>query len=273
MLLAMTVIPVIDVAAKQLVDQMNTFQIAFWRSIVHVLIFLPFLLRIHGTVFVRPKSMKMQIMRGVTLTLTYICMVQAIRENDIPVVLAIIFIDPIVIMLLSPFLLGEKFGKLRMLAALVGFCGVIIVTNPFGGDFNIWLLFAPIAGVCFALYQIITKMMSETDDAVTTSYFTGFVGIVMLLPFCVLDLSFPTGKALGLVLMMGGASAAGHYLIVLAFRYADASLVGTFGYFELVTATIYSAVIFNFVPMPNEILGMFVIVGAGLFIAWRERRA
>ena len=270
MLLAMSIIPFIDIGSKNLTQSMGVFEITFWRNLIHFILFIPLMLRQYGKLFVTPKSPKMQVMRGIFLTATNLFFVAAIIDNPIPVALAIVFIDPILIMFMSSIFLGEKFGKMRLIASIIGFIGVLIVMNPRPSSFNPSLLFALGAGFCFASYQIITKTTSKGDGAVLTSFYTGVVGMLFVLPIAALNLSWPSAELWPYILLMGSASALGHYIIILAFRHGEASLIGNFGYFELVAAGVLNYFIFQFIPEWREVWGMIVIVGSGLFISYRE---
>jgi drug/metabolite transporter (DMT)-like permease len=76
----------------------------------------------------------------------------------------------------------------------------------------------------------------------------------------------------GLLLLMGGLGMIGHHLILLGFRTAPASLLAPFQYLEIVSAAAAGFLLFGDFPSPSKWIGIAMIVGAGLYVFWRERQ-
>ncbi len=80
----------------------------------------------------------------------------------------------------------------------------------------------------------------------------------------------PSNFQLLMMIVMGAASALGHYLIIMAFRESEVSLLGPFNYFEIITAALFSLIIFGTFPALNVWIGVLIIAAAGIFISYRE---
>jgi len=104
-----------------------------------------------------PEKPGLQFLRGLMLTLATLFFFAAIVTNDIPEALTLLFISPLIVAVLSPFILGERFDIFIGVGVLIGFIGVIVVLQPDSDHFYPTLLFALVSGFCYSLYIIITK--------------------------------------------------------------------------------------------------------------------
>jgi drug/metabolite transporter (DMT)-like permease len=193
-----------------------------------------------------------------------------IQTNPIPNALALLFISPLVVTLLSPLVLGEAFGIRRLLATIVGFIGVLVVLQPNSTDFQPSLLYALLAGTSYAFYILITRKVSTSSSPLMTLLYTAIVGCAALIPWIIPVWTTPDGDALILMAAMGLIATAGHYLVILSCHYAPASLVSPFNYTEIIGATILSYLFFNYLPDHLTWLGILIICSSGIYISLRE---
>ena len=269
MLLAMSIVPFIDLAAKLIGHELHVMEATLGRYVFHFLWLLPIFL-IMREPMIKPVHQPLgQVIRGACLVLTTIFFFMAIRDNNIPDALGLVFIAPLLATLLSPIFLGEKIGIFRVSASIIGFLGSLFVIRP-SGDFNPSILWALAASVTFAGYFIATKKLDGRDSALTSQLITALVGIAIAAPFMLLFWQTPNGFQLLMMVIMGAASALGHYFIIMAFREAEVSLLAPFDYFEIITAALYSLIIFGTFPAANVWIGVAIIAAAGLFISYRE---
>ncbi len=272
MVLAMIIIPVLDICAKILNESYPVWQVVWSRFAFHLLWLMPIVI-ITGQKWWRlPAHPVYQFMRGFFLLMATVCFFISIKTNPIPVALALLFVSPLVVTLLSPFLLGETFGLRRLIATIVGFIGVLIVINPGADEFNPTILLALLAGVCYSFYIIITRKISSRGSAIMAMFYTGLVGVIILAPVMPSIWVMPDAYGLGLMAIMGLIAVSGHYLITQACYYAPASLVSPFNYTEIVSATLLSFFIFGYLPEPRVWLGIAIICLSGLYISIRERK-
>ena len=270
MVLGMIIIPVIDVCAKILSETYPVWQVIWSRFAFHMIWLFPLLIITRQKWWLFPVSPGYQFLRGMCLLLATVCFFISIKTNPIPIALAMLFISPLVVTLLSPVLLGEMFGIRRFIATVVGFCGVLIVINPITSDFDPTILFALLAGILYALYIIITRKVSNTGSAIMTLFYTGIVGVVFLSPMMPAIWVAPDQNGFILMALIGLSAVTGHYLIIRACHYAPASIISPFNYTEIISATFLSFIFFDYLPEPRVWLGIGIICLSGLYISMRE---
>ncbi len=270
MILAMMVIPSLDVFAKILSDEFHVLQITWARFLFNIIWLLPLLVFSSEPVFRMPRRPGIHLLRSLFLVLSTLFFFLGIQSNPIPNVLSLLFVAPLVVVLLSPWVLGETFSPSRLLASSVGFVGVLIILQPGGSGFEPTLLFGLAAGFCYASYLLSTRKLSTSSGPLMTLLYTGIFGTVVLLPFLPLVWITPTTGDWLQMSAMGFFAAAGHFFIIWACRFADASLISPFNYTEIIGATLLSYLVFNTLPSTNTWLGTAVICGSGIYISVRE---
>jgi drug/metabolite transporter (DMT)-like permease len=168
---------------------------------------------------------------------------------------AINFISPILITALAVLFLQEQVGWRRWTAALVGLLGVLIVIRPGTGAFQMAALLPLLAAASWAGTAIVTRLMSGTDQPTTTLTYSALVGLgvlTVMMPFVWVT---PTWTEVGLALVMGLLSTAGHGLVVLGYRHASASVVAPFSYVQLIWAGALGFLVFGSLPDQFTFLG------------------
>jgi drug/metabolite transporter (DMT)-like permease len=196
----------------------------------------------------------------------------AVKYIPLATATSIGFIAPLLVTALSVPLLGERVGPRRWAAVLIGFASVFIIIRPGFGMIH-WAVAMPVVTAgCFSLYQITTRILSRSDTAATTFFYSATVWFVVtsaLVPFewVTPDLAGWLGlAALGLT---GGLA---HYLMIRAFSAAPASHLAPFGYLQLVWAVLIGFAWFGDFPDVWTFVGSAVIVVSGLYVLYRERR-
>ena len=271
MLVAMIMVPLLDLFAKLLIHDYPVLQVAWARFAFHTLWLLPLLFwqRLHW--WHLPARPGYQLVRSLLLTITTLSFFAAIRDNPIPNALTLLFVAPLVVVMIAPFWLGESFDWQQGIAALCGFTGVLLVLRP-DTDFHPSLLFALVAGIAYACYIMITRKLSHSTEPLLTLFYTAVVGLLVLSPLVFgvwveLDL-----RAIAMMAAMGLFAAVGHFLIIQACEYATASQLSVFNYFEIIGAITISYLAFGYWPSMDVWFGMLVISLSGLYISWREIR-
>jgi drug/metabolite transporter (DMT)-like permease len=216
-----------------------------------------------------PKHPRTQLLRSLTLTFATLFFFAAIQSNPIPNVLTMLFVSPLVVAILAPFILSERFDVAIGTAVLLGFFGVVVALQPNAEQFRPSLLLGLGAGVCYALYIVATKKLSLSAPPLLTLFYTAVVGAVVLSPLVALVWIAPTPKALLLMASMGLVAAIGHFLLIKAFEFATASELSPFNYFEIVGATLLSYLFFDFLPSSQSLIGLMLVIGSGLYVARR----
>jgi len=269
MLGAMTVIPMLDVLAKLLTSDYPVLQVTWARFVFHTLWLLPFLFWNKLQWWHIPKRPRIQLFRSMMLTCATLFFFAAIQSNPIPNVLTMLFVSPLIVAMLAPMVLGERFDVAISAAVLFGFVGIVVALQPDTEQFQPSLMLGLGARVCYALYIVSTRKLSLSAPPLLTLFYTALVGAVVLSPLVIFVWVSPSPMALLLMASMGLVAAIGHYLLIKAFEYATASELSPFNYFEIVGATILSYLFFDFLPNGQGFVGLILVVVSGLYVAHR----
>jgi len=260
-----------DTIAKYLSSDLSFFQITWARYFFTVLFALFFMFFFSRKNLAWSTQPKLQILRGLTLFFANVLFFYSISIISMAKALILAFIAPLVTTALSPFLLGEQVGFRRWSAVLVGFVGSLIVIRPGFIDFNLASVAALGTGVFYGVYLIITRKLHASDNPLLTLLLTGVVGAVcgsLIVPIVWTNPSFNQWSLLAL---MGVFACIGHLFLILSLKYADASKLAPFGYFEIITNVILGYYFFMDFPDIWTWVGFSIIVSSGLYIFIRER--
>jgi len=214
----------------------------------------------------------LQLVRGATLFVGTILFFTGLKHLPIAQVQAIAQVAPLAIVAMAALFLAERVGPWRWGAVCVGFLGAMIVIRPETGAFG-GAAILPLGGaLCFAAYGVMTRLLGASDGVWTTFFYTGIVGAALATAGLPFYWQTPALGDLPLLLLVGFFGAASQGMLILALRFAPASALAPFLYLNLVWAALFGYVLFGEVPDWRTVLGAGVIVGAGFFVRWRERR-
>ena len=220
----------------------------------------------------KTKSPILQIFRSLILVAEMCITILAFTLLGLAETHAIFASYPLIIAMLSGPILGEYVGWRRWLAICVGFMGILIILNPGNGIFSPYAL-VPLAGaILFALYGLLTRYVGQYDNSSTSFFWTGVVGSIAM---TVVGLNFwdPVSKSdWSIMLLLSASGVVGHYLLIKCYEVAEASAVQPFAYLQLIWASMIGIIIFGEQITTNVLIGACIIVGAGLFTLWRERK-
>lgn len=220
----------------------------------------------------KTKSPILQIFRSVILVAEMCITILAFTLLGLAETHAIFASYPLIIAMLSGPILGEYVGWRRWLAICVGFIGILIILNPGNGIFSPYAL-VPLAGaILFALYGLLTRYVGQYDNSSTSFFWTGVVGSIAM---TIIGLNYwdPVSKSdWSIMLLLSASGVVGHYLLIKCYEVAEASAVQPFAYLQLIWASMIGIIIFGEQITTNVLIGACIIVGAGLFTLWRERK-
>ena len=220
----------------------------------------------------KTKTPLLQIFRSLVLVAEMCVTVLAFTLLGLAETHAIFASYPLIIAMLSGPILGEHVGWRRWLAICVGFFGILIILNPGNGIFSPYAL-VPLAGaILFALYGLLTRYAGQYDKSSTSFFWTGTVGCIAM---TAIGLNFwdPVSQAdWSIMLILSASGMLGHFLLIKCYEVAEASAVQPFAYLQLIWASLIGVIIFGEKITINVLLGACIIVGAGLFTLWRERK-
>ena len=260
-----------DAVSKLLTAEMSALQVIWLRYGTFTLIMLALVWRAGGHSRLRTQRPKLQFLRGLGVTLSSILFVMGLQYLPIADATASSFVAPLFVTALSIPMLGETIGWRRWTATVVGLAGVLIVVRPGGSGFQPASLLPVASALTWAFAMIITRMMSRTESPLTTLAYSAMIGfaiVSVMVPFVWQPL---TWQFLLMGLFIGVSSTVGHWLLVTAFRYADASLLAPFSYLQLLWASVFGYLLFTALPDVWTLVGAVIIAASGLYTAHRER--
>ena len=284
MVVAMLLVPGLDAAAKLLATKYNLApaSIVFARFAVQALLLFVFLAITRGSIFIRAKNPLFNMLRGFLHGFASVIFFVALKYMPLADAISIFFVEPMILMFLSRIFLNETLGWRRVVAALVGFGGALLVIQPSFEIFGTIALLPLVSAVAFSFYLLLTRKYGSEDDVVTMQFYAGLGGamlavIVMTIGetagIADLSMTLPTHlPAVALLVLVGVIATLSHLMIAKAFTMAPAAILAPFQYVEIVSATILGLLMFDNFPNALKWLGITIIILSGLFIFWRERQ-
>lgn len=266
-------LPIMDGIGKSLSDTYQAMQIVWGRFVFQGVLVIPIALWMTKGRMFNGDRWPLQIARGACLMGATWCFYQAVRHISIADTLALVYFAPILVTAASPFLLGEKVGLRRWLAAILGFVGVLVILRPGLGAMHPSAIWGVGAAFCFASYVLLTRRLSTETDPMVTLAFTSIVGIALATAFSLPTWVAPSAEDLMGMAGMGLISAIGHYLMVRAYMYGPASLLTPFIYCEMAMAVLVGYIWFNDFPDAWVWGGIVILVISGIYISLREQAA
>jgi drug/metabolite transporter (DMT)-like permease len=219
----------------------------------------------------RTERLGLHLMRGAALVGSSLFFISGLRYLPIAEASATGFVAPLFVTALSIFFLSEKVGLRRWLATAVGLMGVLIILRPGTSAFHAAAFFPLVSAAAWACTLILTRMMSGREHVLTTMTYSSIAGLCILSVLVPFVWVAPTWHDIAFGVFIGVASTAGQWIVVLAFRYADASVLAPFSYTQLLWVSILGFLVFGEVPDVWTVTGAVFIVGSGLYTAHRER--
>lgn len=272
MLVSVFFMSTMDVVFKMLVEHYSSFQVVFLRCLMSLPFFIAWILITGRTQFrtAYPGGHLLRAMLGVVMLFA---VGECFREMQLADAYTLFFAAPLLITLLSGPVLGEAAGMPRVLAALVGFIGVLIVLQPTG---QAWISYGALMGlvgmVAYSFTTLLLRKLGSRDNTVTIAFW--FICLVGLSSGI---LAIPGWKPIATehwvpLLVLGVAGAGGQATLTAAFRRASAAVVAPFDYTHMLWAVVYGLAFWGYLPGARVWIGASIIVLSGLFILYRENR-
>ena len=267
---AWVMLPIMDGFAKYLSSDLPVLQITWARYFFTVAFTFPIMYLFFKKKLVWTDKPKLQFIRGLILLCANICFFYSISVITLAKALTLAFIAPLIVTAFSPIFLNEKVGFRRWSAVIIGFIGSLVVIRPGFVEINLASLAALGTGIMYGFYLIITRKLSTSDNPLLTLLLTGVVGAIIIslvMPFVWVKPSFSQWSMMAAI---GIFACVGHLFIILSLKFADASKLAPFSYFEIITNIIIGYYFFSEFPDNWTFLGLFIIVISGVYISRRE---
>jgi drug/metabolite transporter (DMT)-like permease len=274
------IVPGLDAIAKYLSVRIPALELAFARFLVSafVIAFYAALTGQFKTLW--PRQAAVQLLRGVAIGVTSVFFFASVKIMPIADALALAYIEPVIVIVLSATLLGEPAGAKRWAACLVGFIGTLVIVRPSVAIFG-WQALLPLASaVTFSLYHLSNRYLAGQSTIAGALFMTSLGGSLSLGPALVVTTMFgladqvavvPDIEASLLIVAMVAIALVSHAFALMAYNRASMAVLAPLGYLELISATILGYFFFDTLPTWPTWIGMALIAGAGVYSILSER--
>jgi drug/metabolite transporter (DMT)-like permease len=259
-------------ASKWLVETYPVGEVLFSRVFVAFVLFAAFVVPRAGFAVFHTGRPVAHLLRSTSQATSQCLLLLAFSLMPLASATAISFAAPLFAVLASLIFLKEPVGGPRWIALIVGFVGVLIVTNPGAETFQIGALFALGNALLFGTVTAGVRGMTTTESAETLTIWQLLLLSVIYglsLPFAFV---MPTWSDAPLIVVNGVTNLLGQYWWTRAIHLAPTSVVAPFQYLSLVWAMIFGFAVWGDVPTIGLLFGSAIVVGSGLFLLWREAR-
>lgn len=287
-------ISVNDLLIKVLSGGYPLHQMIFIRSSIALVLTLGLVLAEGGLSILRTRTPGVHMLRGVLVVFANMTFYAAVAVLPLAQATALFFVAPLFITLLSIPILGEKVGPLRIGAVIAGFVGVLIMQQPWKMDLGVSrlvLLLPVIAAALYAMMQVLTRRLGVTTRAsalaiyIQSTFLVVSIGFYLVagdgrlaegitnesLVFLLRAWIWPTPSDWPVFIGLGLCSGVVSYCLSAAYRMADAGVIAPFEYIGLPLAIFWGWAIFGDWPVLATWIGCVLIIGAGIFVFFRER--
>jgi drug/metabolite transporter (DMT)-like permease len=272
MVAAVGVFVTMDTIAKYLTRWYPVPLIVWARYVSNLAILLAFLAARGDLRLLRSARPGLQFARGLLLALATLLFFTSLSVLPLADANAIGFVMPLFVAALAVPMLGERLEMARLLAILAGLVGALIIVRPGSELFTPYALLPLGMAVCNALYQILTRKVAGLEPPLTSLVWGAIVGAVLLSAIAPFVWVTPQVASHGaLIVVIGVLASVGHFLLIRAYDYANATLLAPYTYTALIWAMLSGWLVFGDLPDGGSLVGMGIIVLSGLYLANRQR--
>lgn len=281
-----------DAFLKELSGAYPFSQMQTLRTFVALTLITAWLVWKSGPGFLKGTFAPVLVLRGLFLGLGSMFFYLGLAAMSLADAVAIYFALPLMIVVLSGVVLREHVQMQRWVAAAVGFAGVALTVRPTSGLFDWASLLPLVATVFYALGNILTRKVDRTLPPMVTAFyaalsFLSVAGTVSLifgwggfftdvhpsLAFLTRGWVVPSTHDAGVIGAVGLMTVSGFFAYAEAYRIAPPSFVAPFEYSAMIWAVGLGFLFFGDIPTLMTVAGSVIIISAGLFLGWQERRA
>jgi drug/metabolite transporter (DMT)-like permease len=245
-------------------------EVAFYRALFALVTVAVMIIPRTGIAVFRTRRYLGHLQRGVSQFGSMTCMFVAFSMMSLGSAVAISFAAPLFTTLLSIVILKEQVRLHRWTALIVGFVGVLIVTEPGANTFNLGAMFALANAVLSSSVAIAIRRMSTTESTETLTIYQLIV--ITACTVCLLPFGFksPAWVDFGALAVAGVGNGVAQYWWTRSLTLAPPSAVVPFNYLSLVWASTLGFLIWGDLPTTHLVIGAIIVVCSGLYILWRE---
>ena len=279
MIAAMLMLPGIDAIAKWLSGSVSSGQVTWSRFFFQIILMSPLLLKTRGPWFT--PALALHAARGSLIAFATLFFFSGLAYLPLADAIAIFFIEPLLVTLLSALFFKEAIHWRRISAISFGFVGALIIIRPTFSEVGFAALYPVAAAFCFSFYIVLTRKLVRHEDPIRLQFFAGIFGcMVMSIALAygttqgvaILTAAWPTTNHWLLLGALGLIATVCHLLVVYAYRLASIGILAPFQYVEIIGATILGLIIFDEFPDSVTWIGVAIIVCSGMYVFHREAK-
>ena len=265
LLVAVMCFAMLDTTSKRVTAQVPLLMAVWARYFFQALLTTGVVLPIKGLDVFKTKNPRQQITRGVLLVSVTGLAFASLQFMPVGEFTAIVMTVPLLVTLLATRMLGEHVSIQRVILVCAGFIGTLIIVRPGTQVFG-WPLLIPLALVIVnAAFQLLTSKMARTEDAMTTQFYTTWVGTAIAsVPLYWFWVPVTDTQVLLELVFMGVSGCIGHFLLILAFERSLAGTLMPYMYAQIAFAMLGDWLVFSHVPDHGSLLGIGLITLSGI---------
>ncbi|PUE56731.1 EamA family transporter [Limnohabitans sp. Rim8] len=264
LLIAMACFAILDTTTKRVTTVVPVMMAIWARYFFQAVLTTAVVLPLKGLDVLKTNNPRQQLTRGVLLTVVTGLAFSSLRFLPVGEFTAIVMTVPLLVTLLAARLLGEHVSAQRVWLVCGGFVGTLIIVRP-GTDVFGWPLLIPLALVIVnAAFQLLTSKMTRTEDAMTTQFYTTWVGTALTsVPLFWFWVPISDTRVLLELVLMGVAGCVGHFLLIMAFERSPAGTLMPYMYAQIGFAMLGGWWVFDHVPDHLSMMGIGLIALCG----------
>jgi drug/metabolite transporter (DMT)-like permease len=277
MLAAVLAFSAMDAAAKWLTQGYSVVEVALLSRGISPFLALAVAVQQGGVHTLKTRHPGWHLARAGANGLTLLTFFAALIFLPLADTVAITFVSPLIMCALAVPMLKEHVGPRRWAAIVIGFLGVIVITQPSGAGFGLGAVLALGAAFGDALGINITRRMSVTESSHAQLFWSS---VVLILAFAAMLLSgwpspwtTPSAHDLLPIAILSVCGCGAQFCLAQAFRYGEVSLLAPLEYGALIWATLFGYIFWGDLPTLTVLGGVVIIVASSAYVAHREARA
>ncbi len=271
MLAATVSVVAMNVTIREVAGDIHIFEIALFRNVFGVLIFLPVVFRTAANPL-RTRRVGLLSLRAVLNTVAMLAFFYALTLIPLTDVTALSFTTPLFASVLAIVILGESMSARRGVGLVVGLVGGLVILRPGFQDVGLGSLMVLLSSGTWACALMCIKVLTRTESALTIALYAGLMQVPVAFVAALFVWVWPSWSELGLLAVIGGLGGFAQLCLSQSFRDADPTLVLPVDFTKLIWAGLAGFIVFAEISDIWTVLGAVVVFGPVFCMAWRERR-
>jgi len=275
-----------DVLMKVLLEQHTLWFLIETRLVISIVLLCAMIALIGGRHTFISINARLHFLRGFLMSLSFAFFYSALPSMSLAAAATIAYAFPLFVTIFAVVFFGERIGMRRIFALLTGFTGVVVTMRPGSGLFELISILPLASAFTYAISIVLLRRVGDSESSLTVALHSAFwFALFIFLNGYILSLvvgpiegfkhldwvwTIPMAGDLPILLGLGLCGFAGLILISRAYQIAPASFIAPFDYAYLGWAALFSFLFWDIFPSGFTLVGMFLIVGAGVYVGRRE---